>query len=151
MMPDSIYKVRIEDSRRIVTPVRLLNIANGREEVVKGLWDTGVEVSVVSRALSVRLELPGNRSLSVCGFGGREQVRAVMAMTFPGDVEFAVVVQAIETEGIADGIDFILGMDIIGKGKFSLCWESGAFMLSFQFGELFTRLKSEWITTFRQK
>lgn len=146
MIPDTIYKVSIEDCRRIVTPVRLLNIANGREEVVKGLWDTGSEVSAITRGLSARLDLPSNRSLTVNGFGGRSEVRAVMAMTFPGDCEFAVVVQAIETEGISDGIDFIIGMDIIEKGRFSLDWEYNSFVLTFQFGEKFMRLKSEWIT-----
>ena len=111
MMPDATYRARIDNCRRIVTPVRLLNVANGREEVVNGLWDTGSEVSVVTRGLSARLDLPYNRSMSVSGFGGRSEVRAVMALTFPGDFEYAVVVQAIETDAISDGVEFIIGMD----------------------------------------
>ena len=148
MIPEAIYRARIENCRRIVTPVRLLNIANGREEVVNGLWDTGSDTSVISRALSSRLGLPGNRTLSARGFGGSSDVRAVMAMTFPGDFEYAVVVEAIEAEGIGGDLDFILGMDIIEKGEFSLAWENKSFMLTFKFGQLFTRLKSEWITSF---
>ena len=148
MIPEATYRAKIDNCRRIVTPVRLLNVANGREEVVNGLWDTGSEISVVSRGLSARLDLPYNRSLSVNGFGGRSEVRAVMALTFPGDFEYAVVVQAIETDGICDGVEFIIGMDIIDKGEFSLVRDGKSLVLTFKFGELFTHLKSEWITRF---
>ncbi len=150
MTPDGIYKVKIANTRRIVTPVRVLNIASGREEVVSGLWDTGAEVSAVSRSLCGELDFPVNKQMVVNGFAGKVETKAVMAMTFPGDDEYAVVVQAVEAECIYEGIDFVIGMDIIEKGEFSLSREDGDLMLMFKFGELFTRLKSEWIIGHRE-
>ena len=89
MTPDGIYKVKIANTRRIVTPVRVLNIASGREEVVSGLWDTGAEVSAVSRSLCGELDFPVNKQMVVNGFAGKVETKAVMAMTFPGDDEYA--------------------------------------------------------------
>ncbi len=151
MMPDGVYRVKISNTRRIVTPVRVLNIASGGEKVVSGLWDTGAEVSAVSRRLCCELNFPVNQQLVVNGFAGKMETKAVIAMTFPGDDEYAVVVQAVEAECIYEGIDFVIGMDIIEKGEFSLSREDGNLMLTFKFGDLFTRLKCEWITGYRKR
>lgn len=122
-----------------ITPIRLINTVSMRQVVLDAIWDTGAQTSLISRHISQALELPRlkNRPKNLQGISGVIQSRAVLSIAMPGDVAWATIVEVDEVERIPNGYDFIIGMDIITRGNFSLAMVEGRMQLSFTFGSKF--------------
>ena len=126
------------DAHRPITPVRIINPETKREVVVSALWDTGADVSVILKSTADFLGL--YRSASECeaaSVGGKFTGRTAAALALPGDDGRAILVYPFEAESLTRGIDFIIGMDIIKEGDFTLTFRNGQLLIAYTFGEKF--------------
>ena len=133
------YTRTLDNPMLIVTPVRLVNTISRREVVLDAIWDTGAQTSVISTLVSRSLQLPRLKKprKHLQGIGGTVSSRAVLSVAMPGDARWATIVEADEIEHIPSGFDFVVGMDIISRGDFSLAMVNGRMRLSFTFGQQF--------------
>lgn len=83
------------------------------------IWDTGATNSLISIGLAEKLGLVASGIETVVGVHGSKQCQSYFLDVILND---AIVIPAIcVTEGyIGDDIDFLVGMDIIARGDFSL-------------------------------
>lgn len=136
------YYVETNDARRIVTPIRLINPLSKREVVVNGLWDTGADVSVILKGTAdflqlVRSEVTGG----VDTIGGKAVGHVALTVALPGDQSHGIIVEPFEVERLSAGIDFVIGMDIIGEGDLTITRRGGGLALAFTFGDGFFRVE----------
>lgn len=137
----TIFTQVLETSKRIVTPIRLINTISRREVLADALWDTGAEVSAISTDTATYLQLPITvQRNSVQGVGGKTKGRAVLTIAMPGNCGQATIVEAFEANHLPSHIAFIIGMDIISQGDFSLTVTNGTMELRFAFGPKFIHL-----------
>jgi len=95
-----------------------------------GLWDTGASGTVISKAVVDKLDLkPIGKSRSFHANG--ESIVNVYAINLflPNKVAFPFVKV---TEGILNGFDLLIGMDIITMGDFSITNLNGHTTFSFR-------------------
>ena len=94
------------------------------------LWDTGAIASVISRGVATQLELPPEGTSKVFHAQGSELVpNFFVNLGLPNRVTFAGVRV---TQGILQGFDVLIGMDVINTGDFAVTNRDGMTMLSFQ-------------------
>ena len=124
----TLFTQTLSSTRRIITPIRLINTISRKEILTDALWDTGAEVPV-SRANN-----------SVKGIGGRVSGRALLTIAMPGNCGQATIIDAFESDQLPEDVEFVIGMDIISQGKFSLTVEGGKMTLNFAFGPSFIHL-----------
>lgn len=121
----------------LITSVRV-NYAHTREErqdlssylECEALWDTGAASSVISTRVAAELNLqPTTRSLSYHAQGASVVNVYSMDMLLPN----GILVQNIRvSEGVLNGFDVLIGMDIINLGDFALTHRDGKTVFSFQ-------------------
>lgn len=141
-MEDHKYRKELADLRRVITPVRLINPNAGREVLTDAYWDTGAETSSILKMTAEYLRLPV--MIDRChmnGLGGKVEGRSLLTVALPGDARRGIIVEAFEAETIPGDFDFIIGMDIISKGDFSIRREGEHSVLEFTFGDDFFHIK----------
>lgn len=127
----------LSSTRRIITPIRLINTISRKEILTDALWDTGAEVSCIQPLTAEYLQLPVSRANnSVKGIGGR----ALLTIAMPGNCGQATIIDAFESDQLPEDVEFVIGMDIISQGNFSLTVEGGQMTLNFAFGPSFIHL-----------
>lgn len=133
------YTKFLDNPTLVVTPIRLINTVSQSEVIINAVWDTGTQTSVISRHISHTLNLPHLKrpKKDLQGISGIISSRAVLSIAMPGDVAWATIVEADEVEQIPKGYAFIIGMDIISRGVFTLAMVGGRMQLSFTFGPKF--------------
>lgn len=138
-MEEKTYSKFLENPMLPVTPIRLINTVSQREVILDAVWDTGAQSSVISRHISHALNLPRLKKphKNLQGVGGTITSRAVLSIAMPGASDWATIVEVDEIEQIPSGYDFVIGMDIISRGIFTLAMVEGRMKLSFTFGEKF--------------
>ena len=125
----------LESSRRVVTPIRLINTISRREVLTDALWDTGAEVSAISSDTANYLQLPVSvPHNAVQGVGGKAHGRALLTIAMPGNCGQATIVEAFESDQLPQDVEFVIGMDIIAQGDLSLSVSDGCMKLRFAFG-----------------
>lgn len=141
-MEDHKYRKELANPRRVITPVRLINPNAGREVLTDAYWDTGAETSSILMMTAEYLRLPV--MIDRChmnGLGGKVEGRSLLTVALPGDARRGIIVEAFEAETIPGDFDFIIGMDIISKGDFSIRREGEHSVLEFTFGDDFFHIK----------
>lgn len=94
------------------------------------LWDTGATGTVVSKKVVEELELKPIGKSKVYHANGESIVNVYAINLFlPNQVAFQFVKV---TEGILNGFDLLIGMDIIGAGDFSITNVGGRTVFSFR-------------------
>lgn len=97
---------------------------------VIGLWDTGATGSVVSKNLVQLLNLTPTGKVNVFHANGSCIVNTyIVNLYLPNGVAFSFVTV---TEGDLNGMDLLIGMDIITKGDFSISNFDGKTCFSFR-------------------
>jgi predicted aspartyl protease len=95
-----------------------------------GLWDTGATGSVISKAIVDKLDLKPIGKSKVFHANGESIVNVYAINLFlPNQVAFQFVKV---TEGILNGFDLLIGMDIITTGDFSITNVGGKTTFSFR-------------------
>ncbi len=108
----------------LVTPVKLIIDINinpdykEEKKEYKAIWDTGATNSVISEELALRLNLTPN-GIATCSTanGMKEAKKYIVSLHLLNGVEVSDVHV---TEGTLPGIDFLIGMDIITLGDFTI-------------------------------
>lgn len=123
---------------RIVTPVHVTDIGGEYSFDGKALWDTGSEISVISDcvAKACRLQdfLLGNK---IQDMTEAKDVKLGVVLMFPGGIRKYVPLSVAVLDKMNRDVDVILGMDLIGRGDFSLTRKGEALQMKFVFGEQF--------------
>ncbi len=141
-MEDFVYRKELANPRRVITPVRLMNPNAGREVLTNAYWDTGAETSSILKMTADYLRLPVlTDRCSMSGLGGKVSGRSLLTVALPGDVRRGIIVEAFEVGELPGDFDFIIGMDIISKGDFSIRREGEHNVLEFAFSDDFFHIK----------
>ena len=123
---------------RIITPVHVTDLAREYSFDGKAMWDTSSEISVISDcvAKACRLQdfLLGNK---IKDMTEEKEVKLGVVLMFPGGVQKYVPLSVAVLDGMNRDVDVILGMDLIGRGDFSLTRQGEALQMKFVFGERF--------------
>lgn len=136
------YRKELENPRRVITPVRLINPKAGREVLTDAYWDTGAETSSILKMTADYLCLPVLMDrCSMNSLGGKVGGRSLLTVALPGDARRGIIVEAFEAKELPGDFDFIIGMDIISKGNFSIIREGEHHVLEFTFGDDFFHIK----------
>jgi hypothetical protein len=94
------------------------------------LWDTGATGSVISEKAVMSLGLKSTGKAIVYHANGRSNVNTYsINILLPNNVSFRALKV---TEGVLEGIDMLIGMDIISKGDFAVTTSKGRTKFSFQ-------------------
>ena len=116
---------------RIVTPVTLFNPATGEAFETQALWDTGASSSAISTVAAEFLQLKKVGKVVTNGiYKSRKVNRYFVQARLSGDIRMMLLVSAFESDFL-DGIDCIIGMDVILEGDFAI--SSGDDKVTFTF------------------
>lgn len=123
-------------SRSLITPVRVESARNGQGAVdIKALWDTGASFSLINREAALKLNL--------------RHVSKIILST-PSDKNFSSNVYLINlylpnqtmfrdlkvAEGVLNGCDMLIGMDVITCGDFAVSNFGGKTTFTFRMPSL---------------
>lgn len=123
-----------QGSKYIVSPLRLSNHESGASAVVNAVWDTGATRSAVSPNMAGYLNLEKRGNGFTTGVGGKIGVRLALALAFPGNADWYIVANPIVAQ-LPASIDFLIGLDIITLGDFSLKHDENGTLLEFVFDQ----------------
>ncbi len=141
-MPDVIHGFTFEASgvpNRIITPVRIappskkLDPNSSSVIQVNALWDTGASASVITPSAVKTLGLVSVGTRDVEGFGGVEASPVHIIDLFLSDLLAFTSLFVAESVKDNGGFEFIIGMDVISAGDFSICQNGGNSVVSYQF------------------
>jgi len=122
------------------TPIRIENQYQEKGVVVDAIWDTGAQFSVMSSHLAEMLDIALRPAGLMDGVGQTLPMEKGCAIAFPGNKEWYTYAHPRAVRQIAPGADFIIGMDIIGMGDFSLKRTGEGLLMEFVFNhEYFLR------------
>lgn len=105
-------------------------IQNPEIKKYKGLWDTGATGTVITKKVVEELGLVPTGFINSYHANGSSIVNTYLVnVTLPNGVMIHTVKV---TEGILNGFDVLIGMDVITKGDFSITNKDGKTVFSFQ-------------------
>lgn len=114
--------------------VALLDEQGNPIRTVQAVWDTGATNSVIRAALAEEMQLPVISYAEQSTANGKCTVPVYMVrLQLPNNVRFLVTVTG---SNISDSLDMLIGMDIIGRGDFTVSNPNGQTTLSFVFPSL---------------
>ena len=98
----------------------------------EAIWDTGATGSVISTDLANKLKLTPIGKTKVSTAGGVFEVnKYILGLRLPNNLQIQNVMVSSGNLGV--GVDFLIGMDIITLGDFSITNLNGNTMFSFRF------------------
>jgi len=120
----------------LITPV-LIESAKGGKDIIEinGLWDTGANMSLIGREIAERLALmPISKIfISTPSDKNAQSNIYVVNLHLPNRTLLENVLVA---EGVLDGCDMLIGMDVISRGDFAVTNFSGRTVFSFRMPSL---------------
>lgn len=117
------------------TPMRIENQYQEEGLVVDSIWDTGAQFSVMSEHLAEMLKISRRPGGLMDGVGQTVVSEIACAIAFPGNSDWYTYVHPRVVPKIATGVDFIIGLDIITMGDFSLIGTKEGLLMQFVFNE----------------
>lgn len=138
-----------QGSKYIVSPLRLSNHETGASAVVNAVWDTGATRSAVSPNMADYLNMEKRGGGFTTGIGGRVEVR--LALAFPGNADWYTIANPIVSQ-LPASIDFLIGLDIITLGDFSMKHGDNGILFEFVFGqEYFVNINTDSVKSALEK
>lgn len=105
-------------TNKIITDVVLRN--NNAKMIGKGLWDTGADFSCISKKVATELNLIPTRFINILTpSGSTVKPKYTITIDLPEYVTFETM-EVCESEIGNQGIEMLIGMDVISKGNFSI-------------------------------
>lgn len=96
------------------------------------LWDTGSNISVISNKLANELNLNPIGQMEVDTANGKVVMnKYVISISLPNHLNIENIV--VSSGNLGEGIDLLIGMDIITLGDFSITNVNGKTLFSFRF------------------
>lgn len=136
----------------IVTPVKIMNVANERSAVVRAAWDTGATFSTLTRRVIDELCLDPISPCITEGVNGLMAGTTRIALTFPGNTRFVTWAEMSEAQQLPGGLDALIGLDIICRGDLHLAHEDDGLWFEFVFRpEFFIDFESDDTLTVMRK
>ncbi|MCL2333031.1 MAG: retroviral-like aspartic protease family protein [Actinomycetia bacterium] len=142
---------------RLITPIRVCDAFDPSAppkkvpemKTVQGLWDTGATVTCITNELAKELGLKQLGVTEVGNAGGTSQQNTYLVnVVLPNNV-LCVGVPVVSAELRSQGLDALIGMDVIGRGDFSLTNCDGKTCLSFRTPSIarvdYVRERNRWI------
>lgn len=117
------------------TPVGIENLYGEKKLVLDAVWDTGAQFSVMTRSLAEMLEIKTRPAGLMDGAGQAVVPELGCAIAFRGNTDWYTYVLPRVVDRLAIGVDFIIGMDIISKGDFSIRQTNEGMLMEFVFNE----------------
>lgn len=118
----------------LLSEVQILDTVNPikDEKTWTALWDTGATCTFISKEVADRMGLTPTTYVPVDTIKehGKEASRYNIRVVFPND--FSTVVHAVEWPWFSDGVDIVIGMDIISQGDFSITNPKNRTVFSFR-------------------
>lgn len=140
-----------QGSKYIITPLQLSNHESGASAVVNAVWDTGATRSAVSTSIADYLNLEKRGKGYTTGIGGKVGVWLALALAFPGNADWYTIANPIVAQ-LPASIDFLIGLDIITLGDFSLKHRDNGTLLEFIFDqEYFVNINTDSVKTAMEK
>jgi len=101
-----------------------------KSESFIALWDTGAMGSVITKKVVEKLDLTPVGRATIYHANGTTNVPVyLVSIHLPCRIEFPYIRV---TEGVLDGVDVLVGMDIITKGDFAITVPGGNTKFTFQ-------------------
>lgn len=126
------FDISIPREMLIVTPVVIGNPNTGRKKEYLAMWDTGSTGTCITSRVAAALELEWKGWSDAIGMTGSKPVSVFEADVFIDSIDFNFV-KAREMVDFNDGLNVVIGMDIIGNGDFSLTRQTdGSIRMRFQ-------------------
>lgn len=125
--------------RRIVTPVKIskptraANPNSAEVITVDALWDTGATGSVITPTVAKTLNLSQIGQENVEGFGGTHNCPRHVVDLYLSDLLRFGAIEVSEAPKDTAQFGFIIGMDIIAEGDFTVCHNGGKSLISYQY------------------
>lgn len=118
----------------IITPVQLTNTFEGKQESTFAIWDTGATNSVITKSLALKLNLKPISKTLTRGVHGIREVNVYYVHIRINNGNIAINAKVTECDELsADGSQgFLIGMDIINLGDFSITNRNNQTVLTFQ-------------------
>lgn len=116
------------------TSLKIANFATDKAMLVDAIWDTASTRSCVSQRVADALALDIRGGGSVVGIGGRVKAGLTFALAFPGNTDWYTIARPM-VRPITDGVDFLIGLDIITMGDLSLKHGDNGTLLEFVFDQ----------------
>ena len=105
---------------------------NSTKEIYTALWDTGSSMSVISSKLAEELNLKEVSKVYANSAGGKYKANNyVISISLPNKLNIENILVSSGTLG--NGIDILIGMDIIGLGDFAISNVNNKTVFSFRF------------------
>lgn len=106
-------------------------IVDGRKESVKALWDTGATCTCISSELASRLSLKSVGKIRIHTPSGQKDAKTYCVdIALPNNVWFGGV-QVSDSDIGKQGLDMLIGMDIISAGTLAVSNYEGKTTFSF--------------------
>lgn len=119
----------------IKSDIKVMCMDNGREFIGTAIWDTGATFTNITKRVAQYLGVPIDGRCSVCSLGRTQQYATAMALTFPGNMGYCTIVDAVVVDEIPGGVDAVIGLDVILLGEFSIVRENGCLWVKFVFND----------------
>lgn len=119
-------------ANKLISPASIIG-NNDEMKTNRAQWDTGATSTCISQAVIDRLDLkPISQTMIQTPSGNRVMTVYLIDVKLPNNL-LVKDVQAIGSEIGSQGIDMLIGMDIIGLGDFSVSNYAGSTKFSFRF------------------
>ena len=115
------------------TPARIENQYQEKGIVLDAMWDTGAQFSVMSERLADCLGISRRPAGLMDGVGQTMPSEMGCAIAFPGNNEWYTYIHPRIVPKISVGVEFIIGLDIITMGDFSLTRTREGTLMEFVF------------------
>jgi len=117
------------------TPVRITNINQDNIDRI-AVWDTGATGTVISRELAKQLVLPvfGRKNIATASGDSLENIHYINLL-LPNNMSISGL---LVVTGVLKGFDFLIGMNIITYGDFSITNVDGRTVFSYRYPSIET-------------
>lgn len=120
-------------TRRIVSKIGIKVSSDKMVSEISAVWDTGASMSFINESLARKLNLtPIDTGKTVTVNGISDAVYYIVDVVLSHDIIFKNL-KVCATETNRKDIEFIIGMDIISKGNFSLKNYSNELIMEYEY------------------
>lgn len=118
----------------IKTPVKIINLSNGKESNSLAIWDTGATNCVITKSMAQNFGLIPVSKTVVNGVHGQKEVNVYYVKIILNNENITLSTRVTECEELSSSHDtgMLIGMDLIQKGDFCISNFSGNTVMTFR-------------------